>query len=736
MKKEEIISKKNNISAAIKAGRLHDAFRDLKSLSEARMTWEITDEINRLEESYRLMLDYAMRGVADPSRSLVYDGIVDSMLSLLDRLVVHVLVQETPSLYYNYSRYKAQSGAKSVATLIRRYRQLCEKSSLINLVMSEKSSTDMAAQRREMEALECELFNYVWASFPLTAADKEALHDFFASAAVPGYVKQLLVSALFMGLMEFYDSRRLMLLMDIYGTGDATLSSTALIGVLLTLYRYRERPLDKSVRDRVKLMTDVPSWHNDLKDAFLELVRARDTERITRKMQDEVVPEIMKLRPELSKRFDPNSDASLEDALMGENPEWQEMLEKSGIADKMKELFEIQLEGGDVFMSTFAHLKSFPFFNEIAHWFLPYHAEQSNIANTPEELRPVTRLIENVPVFCNGDKYSFILSLQSIPASQREIVKQQFSSQIDALAEIEHASLSNKTTERRNIMNRYVQDLYRFFRLYRRRDEFKDPFVEDLNLVTIPVLKGEFRDSDSLKAIAEFYFKHRYYRDSLDLFTVIEDLTFPDAQLYEKMGFCFERIGDINRALQYYEQAELLNAESVWTLSHIALCCRLLGQSGRALEYYKRVAALEKEDNEATVMAIGNCYLDMGQFEQASKQFFKARYLDEKSKASLRPLAWSLLMLKDFDRARTLYREILADNPAGDDYLNMGHLSLASGDNDNALNYYKLSIASGNGNLATFTEKINSDAPCIERIGISRSVIPLIIDAIAYASQS
>jgi len=44
-----------------------------------------------------------------------------------------------------------------------------------------------------------------------------------------------------------------------------------------------------------------------------------------------------------------------------ENPEWQEILDKSGISDKLQELSELQLEGADVYMSTFSMLKNFPF---------------------------------------------------------------------------------------------------------------------------------------------------------------------------------------------------------------------------------------------------------------------------------------------------------------------------------------------------------------------------------------
>ena len=51
------------------------------------------------------------------------------------------------------------------------------------------------------------------------------------------------------------------------------------------------------------------------------------------------------------------------------------MMERSGLAEKLKEMSEIQEEGGDVMMGTFEHLKTFPFFSEPANWFLPFDTD-------------------------------------------------------------------------------------------------------------------------------------------------------------------------------------------------------------------------------------------------------------------------------------------------------------------------------------------------------------------------
>lgn len=86
------------------------------------------------------------------------------------------------------------------------------------------------------------------------------------------------------------------------------------------------------------------------------------------------------MKPEIEKRIKGDFGQGVDPMDMEENPEWQDFLESSGIADRMKELSEIQEEGGDVLMGTFSQLKSFPFFYSPANWFRPFHADNSVVA--------------------------------------------------------------------------------------------------------------------------------------------------------------------------------------------------------------------------------------------------------------------------------------------------------------------------------------------------------------------
>ena len=731
MKKQDISAKIKDINNAILAGRLAIAFSILRNFSEQLMTWEITDEVNRLEESYKYMLHYAMKGVNDPQRQSLYADLENRMKALADRLDRHASITDTPTLYFNTIRYHNRADRRSIATRLREFKDHLRDNGLYILSSNE---SDVFKHQEKTERLEQEIFNLVWVTHPIVAQDYDALTEVLSTEIYPRSFKQLMVSALLLGIQEYYDANRLKLLCLAYEKGDEIIAPVALIALLLALYTYKSHNLESSVRDRIALLTDLPTWHSDLRDAFLEIVRARDTERITRTMQDELVSEMMKLNPEISERFR-DMDSAAEFMNPDVNPEWQEVLEKSGIADKMKKLLEIQMEGGDVFMSTFSHLKMFPFFSDIAHWFVPYSSDRTIIRSMDETLRDLGRLLDNTPVFCNSDKYSFILSLTSVPEAQRSMIRSQFDAQVDAVLEMERSSLTTGRTSRRRVMNHYVQDLYRFFRLFRRKAEFHDPFIEDLNLVDIPVLSNQFKDVESLQTIAEFYFKHQYYKDALSIFKAIENISYPDASLFEKIGYCYERQGNYREALKYYEQAELLNADSIWTLRHIAMCHRFLHNPTVALKYYNRILEKETTENLATVMAIGNCYLETGDYAKATQYFYKVQYLDNKHKKASRQLAWCLLMQKEFDKSKAIYDEIINDNPTPQDYLNMGHLALVTGDDVNALNFYKLCKARADGTLETFNRMLNGDAEAFITLGLDPNIFPLIIDAITYSER-
>ncbi len=722
----------DDVKSLLKQNRLRETISELKNMVATRALTRLYDEILQLEESYKLMLQYTTQGIEDPSRDNLYTGFIDLAQVLLERIVRQYRAVDSPRWYYNTLRNEAIHKGDTLDVLIAQYEKLCRNSSLYNLITSE--NTQQNENILQKENLEKRIFNRLWVKFPMDSQDCQLIKLTIGSPQLPDYFKQMLISALFLGLLECFDEKRLDLLFSIYETGDEVLSVKSICAALIVMSVHRERKLSTKILNHLAAVKELPMWKDDLKMVFMQLIKTRDTERINRKMQEELIPQMLKLRPDITKKL--NDEMSIIDvSSMEENPEWQEMLDKSGITEKMRELSELQEEGGDVFMSTFAQLKSFPFFNDVVNWFIPFHLDHSAVQNSIGDDNAIGDIISSSPFLCNSDKYSLVLSMKSIPEAQRSMMMSQFNAQNINVAELRNSEMLLPSQKRENIANKYIQDLYRFFKLYRRKKDFLDPFNQSLNLIAISALTDEFHNADTLTLIGEFYFKRKYYEDAYDIFNNLTLMTPPSAQLFQKMGYCCQQCGNINKALGYYEQAELLNAENTWTLRRIANCYKILNNPRKALDYYSRVDAL-KPDDLAVTFSMGHCFLELNRYDDALKCYYKVEFLDENSTKAWRAIAWCTFLAGDYSQSEKYYMKLINGADAIDeDFLNVGHLYLVQKDLKKAIDYYKIY----NKNVGT-TDKliasINNDRAYLSRAGVDTDMLPLIIDAVLYSLDS
>lgn len=721
----DITTKRAKFDKYLAKHRLHDAISLLRGLAEKHMAWEISDEVNKVDSSYSYLLKYAIEGSDDPSRKDIYASLVASLSEAYDRLERAAKSKDAYSAYYSTVR---GCQGKTIGSVASSYFKTLNASNDFAAAMGQSASP------ADIEGMETQLFNIVWTAFPLRKDDASALRELFASPAVPADTKRLLASALMLGSLEYHDPMRYTLLADLYAeSARPQLSLEALVALLISLNANRHRPLDLKSRSRLAALKDLPSWKSDIKTAFLELIRTRDTDRLTRKMTDEIVPEMMKMRPDLDKKIKNKNIEQLDITDLEENPEWQEMLDKSGIAEKMRELSEIQEEGGDVMMGTFAHLKSFPFFNTVANWFLPFRDNHSVVDAGTDGFDIIGGLLDKAPFMCDSDKYSFVLALKSVPAQQRELMSSQLKQHNISAAEIKSAELNLSTDTTRNTINKYVQNLYRFFNLFRRKEEFKNPFAEQINLTEVPLLRDEFADDDTLNLVAEFYFRHKYYKEALEVFSLIESRAVnPDAPLLQKIGYCEQQLGNLREAIGYYRKAELLDAANLWTIRRLASCYRLAGDYANALQYYRAIESADPENIQAATH-LGICQLNLGDYAAAAKSFVKANYLDGGKTKTLRLLAWAQLLNRQFDSAAASYQKLLDDESTiAEDFLNAGHLEMARGNYPKAVDDYAVFVRMSGDNFTSFINSMRSDTSSIIDAGADADMIPLVIDAVAY----
>lgn len=702
-------------------------------MASQRMAWEVDDKIKQTEQNYAYMLRYLTNGMADPGRDEMYGNLVSEVYGLLDTLTEYIESVDSPTLYYSAIRYrKLKRDLHSITQLIEDYKAAVDKLSLFSFVDDSANNAEKA-DRKKAEQIQSDIFTRIWTSQALTHDDAKAIKDAIADDSLSQDMKQLMISAVTLGLLQIYDKRKLEILIQTYiSLPNIKVTSAALVGMILALWKYRSRPLNRTIADILAAAKDMPSWSEDLKVAYLELIRARDTERINRKMRDELIPKMERLRPDMIEKMKKSGINPEDVTSIQENPEWQEMLDKNGVTDQLKELMEIQMEGGDVMMSTFAHLKQFPFFQTVSNWFLPFDSHHTSVVDTMRSLDIVADMMENARFLCDSDKYSFVFALSSMPTQQKEMMVSQMSAQSANIYEAMSDIGANQGVDRRMAVNSYLQNIYRFFKLFNKRNEFFDPFDRSINLISVKALANDFNDAEVLQVIAEFYFKLKYMEDALNVYEHLENMTPGDASRYQKMGYCHERMRNYDKAIDFYQKSELLDTTSAWTVKRLATCYRLLGQREMALSFYQQLAQLKPEDL-GTSMLLGQSLLENGKYAEAIKEFYKVEFLDEKSTKAWRPLAWTLFLNGDFEGAERYYNKILSDDPTPNDYLNMGHVALATGNMRDAVNNYTLAIKATQGDKEWFVQALQDDTDALKKAGIDSAIIPLIADATMYA---
>lgn len=724
---------KKSIQSLLSEKRLAEAFAELRQTAQTLQNWQLNNRLDELEESYKYMIRYVADGCNDPQREEIHNGITAKLMELADITEQELTVQNSPKLYYETLRMERKY-PRSLEALLEAYRECADKVSLFyELPADNRDESQEGSLLLEKEKAANAVFKHIWVTFPVTANEAGTLDKLFADSDATAEIKELAMAATMLSLLEHYSEHLLLSLLDLYAANafnDASLSMKALCCALIAMHCHRETIQHSSaISLRIANIADSERGRRDIMTVFLQFIRSRSTERISQKVRDELVPKLMKLSPEMRRKMRDGFSDDIEE--MAKNPDWQEMLNESGITDKMQELSRMQAEGSDVFLSSFARLKSFPFFNDVANWFVPFTPRHSSIfrvfaGNSGSML---LSMVDRTGAFCDSDKFSFALSVATMPDQHRSMMMAQFDEQQEQVFNEMADSLPNPDKQRENIANKYVQSLYRFFNLFRSRNDFYNPFSTRLNLIDVPFVSDALSDTKSLRLIAEFYFSMQCYTDALSTFGKVLKQDSPTASDYQKTGYCHEQLKQYVLATADYEKVELLKPNDVWTLKHLALCYRAVNDTEKAIANYKRAETLQP-DNVALANNIANCLLEGGRIEEALKYFFKVDYLASKGERTMRPIAWCSFLIGNYSQSVDYYNRIIAKQPGANDYINRGHALLCSGQVKDAVASYMDAVDKSGGSEVLKT--LDDDRHYLLDAGVDKLTIALIFDKIRY----
>lgn len=729
MNEQSIQKQYNQIVSLLEDKRLKEALVQLDAFLYNSNDWTLRNRLEQIQTSYQYMLQYMKLGMKDPERHKLYRQLLADTWEIADQTRI-LLLDEISTHYYHSLRRNPNQLPKAYD--LSAQQRILEGFSDEMAVSQLANYQGLDAILKRHEETHQVMFLTTWSNNNWTLEEFAQAEDMLRSETLPINDLCLFVSAVTLSLMECFDERKINWLLDGLRHTHPQINQRALVGLVITLHLYPTRiTLYPELEARISLFREDPDFSKQVNRVYIQLLRSQETEKIDKKMREEIIPEMMRnvnIMRNMKFGFEENPE---ENDL---NPDWEKAFESSGLGDKIREMNELQLEGADVYMSTFAQLKTYPFFKEPYNWFYPFDMHHSSIIKEfgfkPTGDNAILSLILQSGFFCNSDKYSLCFTMAHIPQSQRTMMLSQMTSQdLDALMDESKSSALRQYAERPDVIsNQYVHDLYRFFKLSQRRHEFRDIFKEEIALHRIPALKEILCKPELLITIADFHFRKEHPAEALELYKELIALNHANADIFQKAGYCLQKEKRYKEAIDAYLKADVLKPDHVWTIRHLATCYRQIRDFASALEYYKKVEAIQPESHNVLFYA-GSCLAELERYEEALQYFFKLDFIESNCIKAWRAIGWCSFVNGKYEQAMKYYEKILTSKPLAADYLNAGHVAWRTGKIEKAAELYS-KAALEYGGQEIFREMFGKDKETLVRQGISEKDIPLMMDLV------
>lgn len=673
---------------------LGEALELLQELANVLGDWKLLDEVADVNSAYGLLLYYMEQGNNDPAREQQHTNFIATC--------------------YNIAEKAAQTERALVTGTSARMRSISEiLKDMENLELKNITSEPCEEDANKHVELYTELFNASYDSFLWNDEAAAQAQEVIDSALIAENDKVLMASGLFINCLQAFDARKIIFFADNYSTATSSmLRIRMLVAVAFTLYTYRNRLFAyPAITSKLKDLCNNPRFTTDMQNLQKLIIESLSTHEVDRKMREEIIPAMLK-----SHNFNPEKFGidSLEE-ISESNPEWKNFEQQVG------KLAELEAAGADIYYSTFSTLKRYPFFNNAANWLYPF---EENHPGIPKQIRKtglkgIANALLKSDVLCDSDKYSFcMLTTQMTDVQVNMII-----SQLPEMGGYDTAIAQTSESTCRN----YLRNLFRFFYLYSGKSKPANPFETDMSLLDCNELAEAFKDKTEINRISAYAIKKGKYDMAISFLLLSETKGFADSEVYQELGFCYQKKKSYFDAIAAYEKANALSGDSKWTLQHLAQTNRIVGNYKDALNYYRLLETAKGEDAKIAFRC-GECLVHLESYDDAMHEFFKAEYLNPDMTAATRAIAWCSILTDDIKQARKYYDKLLLKEEQGEDLLNAGHAAWIDGDTKAAVELYSRAYAELK--REEFLKRMLSDKEILKTHGISNYDITFMSDIV------
>jgi len=522
----------------------------------------------------------------------------------------------------------------------------------------------------ELDAQLIVLFRQVWLSGKLDSNVIEILQNFVTGEKYE-FARKVVIWAMMMRCIRHYDIRLVEILMS------SKLAESYVAVVMIAMACQKRIDCDLMSIELFRNYFSDKDNEEVLLNVYNNVMRTFETESIANEMRDNILPVVKKNEIQFNEKGNGNVLMFDENGL---NPEWEERLEESGVMDKMRKINDMQFDGADIHYETFKMVKSAPFFMDTAHWFFPftlgYH--QLNFMDVSEDdgLGKIPKMLN----LCDSDRYSLFLMLKgmNVGGLQGALAKLGLTD-IDNVREQLGNEETWKETDKKIFNNelRYaVMNLYRFYNIAPNHSDIISPFARvmpaegsELGYSIVPA-KIRFQSAKILFKAREWSQAHEYYQ------SVVNEFISDDMLIYQKMGYCSEKLQHWRDAIDEYEKSDIVVPDDIWTLRHAAFCHMQIGESDIAAGLYRKVLELDKDSVNA-IVRLSDIYLEQEDYSAAKPLLYEMEFR-RGAKDDLRKLGYCLFMMgQRKESANYLGKVCMTSEAVPQEYMMRG---IASGD--------------------------------------------------------
>ena len=578
---------KHNVGKALRAMK--------ETIAEDKLPGYIVARYEDVKNDYRLMQDAMMRGLRDDKIDEVYADIMRKVYGAsLDVLIEEKVKKYSSFAYARASAQQTEAHPDAVRTVLEAYVQD------MAMMAFEPENTRKAKMEKLMadhHAYMKQLFNALLVAPMWNDRRAADFADLLLSPTIDRDDALLLVSAVMLATMNVNDPYKWDMLAEVYVRAtDKVLKMRALVGWVLSLpYDPRGPRLFPFVQERIKAMLADKTTLKQMLDMQMQMLFCCNADADNEEIQRNIMPTLIKntnLQMTrlgiVEKEDDPMKD------IMDPNTAERDMEE---MERKYRKMMDMQKQGSDIYFGGFSKMKTFPFFYDLCNWFAPFNAAHPAFGAARERLAGSTflnNLMENGP-FCDSDKYSFALAIAQIMDRMPDNIKEMLNSD----ATFGPTVSKDDQEDPAYICRSYLQSLYRFFRLYRSKRDFLNPFILDeledndgnalfmsYKLLACPEME------ENAVALCGFLLKRKMMREIMSMAICYKSSQNP--RLVRFLALVPMTDGKWQEAYDLFASVpeDQHTEESLRGMAH---CCMSLKRFGEAVAIYRRLLAMHPD---------------------------------------------------------------------------------------------------------------------------------------------